>query len=395
MKKIAIVNQRYGKEVNGGSEDYARELAHRLAEYYKVDVITTTAREYQDWREYYPAGTEKDGKVTVRRFPVRLRRITRLQDFLSRPVFHTKFAAWAGDRLWITAQGPYSPGAVRFLTKHASAYDAVIFVTYLYYLTAAGLPKLKDRAILVPTAHDEFPIHYPYYIRLLRAPAALAYLTEEEKKLVEELASVQEIPHVTAGAGVTVPSGPDVQEFRKKYGITDPYVIYAGRVDESKGCGEMFSAFASYKKLHPGSLQLVVIGKMIMQDPGRNDIRCLGFVSEEEKYAAIAGGEILILPSRYESLSISVLEALGLGTPVLVNEGSEVLRAHCEKSGAGRYYKGTESFCTALAEMLENRERLEQMGEKGRHYVQENYTWEKTVQRYRGLIEDMGCKKEK
>ena len=50
MKRIAIVNQRYGKEVNGGSEDYARELAHRLSGSYKVDVITTTALDYMFFR---------------------------------------------------------------------------------------------------------------------------------------------------------------------------------------------------------------------------------------------------------------------------------------------------------------------------------------------------------
>ena len=36
-KKIAIVNQRYGIEVNGGSEQYTRMIAERLQKYYDVE----------------------------------------------------------------------------------------------------------------------------------------------------------------------------------------------------------------------------------------------------------------------------------------------------------------------------------------------------------------------
>jgi len=38
MKKIAIVNQRYGLEVNGGSELYTRMLAEKLSKHYEVDI---------------------------------------------------------------------------------------------------------------------------------------------------------------------------------------------------------------------------------------------------------------------------------------------------------------------------------------------------------------------
>ncbi len=49
MKRIAIVNQRYGLEVNGGSEYYTRLLAEHLQESFDVTVLTTTALDYDTW----------------------------------------------------------------------------------------------------------------------------------------------------------------------------------------------------------------------------------------------------------------------------------------------------------------------------------------------------------
>ena len=53
MKKIAIINQRYGLEVNGGSELYSREIAERLKAKYEVEVLTSCAVEYVKWSNYY------------------------------------------------------------------------------------------------------------------------------------------------------------------------------------------------------------------------------------------------------------------------------------------------------------------------------------------------------
>ena len=71
MKRIAIVNQRYGSEVNGGSEYYARLIAEHLNKYYNVEVLTTTARDYDTWDNYYDEGVEQINGVSICRFPVK------------------------------------------------------------------------------------------------------------------------------------------------------------------------------------------------------------------------------------------------------------------------------------------------------------------------------------
>src|SRR5207249_5671847 len=66
--KIALIIQRYGAEVLGGSEHLCRLVAERLALQHDVEVLTTCAREYVTWKNDYPEGSDRIRGVTVRRF---------------------------------------------------------------------------------------------------------------------------------------------------------------------------------------------------------------------------------------------------------------------------------------------------------------------------------------
>ncbi|MGC8780466.1 MAG: glycosyltransferase family 1 protein, partial [Anaerolineae bacterium] len=67
--RLAFVVQRYGLEINGGSEVHCRQLAERLAAHMHVEVLTTCAEDHYTWRNVYPAGAERVNGITVRRFP--------------------------------------------------------------------------------------------------------------------------------------------------------------------------------------------------------------------------------------------------------------------------------------------------------------------------------------
>lgn len=390
MKKIAIVNQRYGAEVNGGSEQYAKMLAEHLSERYEVTILTTTAKDYDTWDNYYPVGVETNPQFKIIRFPVaktrnirRFRVINKLRRMLGRCL----------DSAWVRQQGPYAPELTAYIREQREAYDGFLFVTYLYYPVVCGLPDVADKAILIPTAHDEPYIYFPIYKKIFTNNKGIVYLTEEEKNFVESLFMNQDIPNEVVGAGIEIPEeyqdDNNIQQAIVKYSVHKPYVIYAGRIDVGKNCDEMFQYFEKYKENNPDSeLELVLIGQSMITIPERTDIHYLGFVPEKDKYALLAGAKCLWMPSRYESLSIALLEGMGLGVPGIVNGRCEVLKGHCAKSGGAVYYTNYEEFEECVDKIVKcSADQYNKMSVCARKYVAKNYHWDIVMDKLSGLIE--------
>lgn len=384
-KRIAFVCQRYGLEVNGGAETECRMYAERLVPYYDVEVLTTCAVNYTDWENYYEQGISEINGVKVHRFLSDRKRIKKTFDRISLKVVSPSHTDET-EKQWIDAQGPYCPELIAYLNTNAMDYHTVIFMTYLYYTTFYGIQCSCNNKLLIPTAHDEWPIYIRHYRKVFSSADGFIYNAQAEKRFVEQLFpfTVRK-PNVTVGAGVDFPKGllPNVQE---RFGIRPPYLCYAGRIDESKGCDLLFKYFMHYRKKHNNNLKLILMGKSAMDIPLHEDIIHLGFVSEEEKYAVMKNAVAFVLASEFESLSIVVLESLMMGRPVLVNGKSEVLRDHCTMSNAGFYFMNYAEFEAELDYLLNHEPEYKTMCENGKKYVREHYQWDHIIEQIRSLI---------
>ena len=67
-KKIAIITPRYGREAAGQVPYAAAALARRLAAFYSVTVLTSTAKDYDSFANYYPEGESVEDGVKLLRF---------------------------------------------------------------------------------------------------------------------------------------------------------------------------------------------------------------------------------------------------------------------------------------------------------------------------------------
>jgi glycosyltransferase involved in cell wall biosynthesis len=378
--KLAVVVQRYASTINGGAELHARYIAERLARHARVEVFTTCARDYVTWKNELPPGTDTVNGVPVRRFPVSQPRDPDRFGRLSRQVFERRHTV-ADELAWLEAEGPRSESLVTHLGAVTGDFDFFLFFSYRYYHAWHGARAVPEKAILVPTAERDPAIGLSIFGPVFRGVRAVMYNSHEERALIEHI-SGRKGPGVVVGVGSQVPERTQPQRFMRKHRVRRPFALYIGRIDENKGCPELFSHFERYTVMSPHGLDLLLIGSSVIEIPKHPRIRHLGFLSDEDKFDALAAADVLIMPSQFESLSMVALEAWAIGKPVLANGRCDVLKGQCIRSNAGLYYESFEEFAEALFQLEATGPLGAILGRNGREFFRKHYTWPVIERKY-------------
>jgi glycosyltransferase involved in cell wall biosynthesis len=407
--KIAFVVQRYGTEILGGAEYHCRLVAEHLARRHQVDVLTTCARDYVTWANEYPEGVDRLRGVTVRRFATSRPRDIQTFNRLSERLFHEAHSTQ--DELdWLKQQGPWAPGLIDYLQRHHQAFDVLVFFTYLYAPTVMGIRIAPSKSLLVPTAHAEPPIRLDIYRDVFGSAAAIAWNTEAERRFVSSRFQLRTVAEDVIGCGVDLPEGDSRPEeadlpagpadgreplaphlegpanaFRRRHRIHEPFVLYGGRIDPGKGCEELLEYFQTYVREN-GDATLMLMGVKMMPIPEDSHVRFAGVLPDEERLHALEAATVVVVPSPHESLSLLSLEAMAVGTPVLVNAQSDVLVDHCRRSNAGLYYADRWEFTEALKLLMRDAGLRVALGRNGRQYVNHHYRWSHVIRKYERLF---------
>jgi glycosyltransferase involved in cell wall biosynthesis len=387
--KLAFVVQRYGLDIAGGAEYHCRIVAEHLARHARVEVLTTCAADYISWANQYREGVQTLNGIPVRRFKVkRPRDPERFAEWTERALRTATAAAGEHDALrWLEEQGPFSPRLVRHLERHQDDHDFFIFFSYRYYTTYHGLRAVRRKALLVPTAEDDGIYRIGLFPPFFRVPRGIVYNSVEERAMIRRVSGNEAVPGDVVGVGSLLPSAQDPEGFRRRHGLDGPFALYVGRIDENKGCPQLFEYFRRYRAETGSALRLALIGKPVVPIPQDAGLVHLGFLPDQEKWDALAACQLLVMPSRFESLSMVTLEAWWARRPVLANAKCDVLRGQCQRSNAGLYYSGYDEFRETLA-LLESDPALRAaLGGNGRRYFDAHYTWEIVERKYLDLLE--------
>lgn len=391
MSRVAVVVQRCHPDIAGGSEALAWHYAQLLRRRGEVDILTSCALDYRSWDNALAEGEEWRDGIRVRRFASAWPRGSWFNDLHRRLLqAHAQQVerggsaqlAWRAPlaEQFIRAQGPWCPGLFDHLARHHDDYAAVVFCTYLYPTTYFGLECVPAaKCVLVPTLHDEPPAYLPVYAQAARRAARLIWLTEAERRLGARLWGE------TRGTvvGMAVAAIGAIPARREK-----PYLLYCGRIDESKGCRELLAAFQQLRRRVRVPVELVLTGADHLGLREIDGVHFLGFVDAVEKAALMAGAAAFVMPSRWESFSIVTLEALAQGAPVIVNAQCEVLADHVDAAGAGWRYRGTEELVRCMEEALAlDADSRVRAVECGRAYVAGRYAEASVAERlYRAVM---------
>lgn len=373
--RVALVVQRYGTEVNGGAELLARRVAGLIAGDVAVTVLTTCALDYRTWADHFPAGESRVDGVRVLRFPVPEPRDTAAFDRLAPRAYAAPDDLALGAE-WMRAQGPRCPALLDHLREEGGGYDAVIFVTYLYATTAEAIGLVADRAILAPTLHDEPPARLAVFDAVFAAARLLMFSTPEEREFAGRRFGVGDDRARVVGAGLDPPPPSDPAAGRAMAGGRE-YALCLGRIDASKGVTDLVAMHARYRRARPEGLDLVMMGGGEAPLPDAPWLHRTGFVPEQAKHDALAGASVVVVPSAYESLSFTQLEAWSHGRPTLANAASPVLEGQSIRSGGGLWYADRDEYAVMIDLLARARPLAAALGRQGRRYTSTACSWDR------------------
>jgi glycosyltransferase involved in cell wall biosynthesis len=415
--RFAFVTPRYGAEIGAGPEHAARLLAEQVSERHDVDVLTTTARDPQTWKNEYAEGSDRVRGVLVRRFAV-----NQLHDQIAFRQLSGRVLAGEQSRQdeieWVRRLGPSSPGLVDFVKRQHRSYDALIFFSLLHATTLQGFAVAPERSILFPYLQLHPALRFGIWSELLMSARAIGYVSGAERNVARAFMRYTAAAEEIVGVGVETPqqqtyprhqqdpadnpAGDDEAAiepeelpidyltgrgvpFRRRHRLYGPIALYGGRVEPDNGCEEMLEYFDAFSA-GDGNTTLVLMGVKMMKVPEAPFVRLAGLLPDRERMIAYEAADVTLAPASSDLLAQPVLESLAVGTPVLAAAMNDAAVEHARRSNAGLYYANREEFVEALRLMTTNTRLREKMGALGRQYIRQHYRWEAVLGRFERLV---------
>ena len=390
-RRLAFIVPRFEPVSAGGAEVLAREVAHRLqAKDNAVTVLTTCARNHFTWQNYYDAGHYSLNGLNVHRFRVKdgrnVDRFLRLQQLIDRNMDLSP----EEERQWIS-ESVTSPDLQNYLEMNSSNYDVLLFIPYLFGVTWFGTQVVPEKSVLVPCLHDEPFARLGIFKDMFQQVRGIMFNSSPEQELAERLMKISSEKGCVVGMGFEPQSGYDDNAFREKFGIEEPFILYAGRREAGKNVHLLIEYFSCYKRHNPGPLKLVLLGTGEVDLPSDSeDIIDMGYLDEQDKRNAHAAALLFCQPSVNESFSIVLMDSWMGNTPVLVNAKCDVTKHHCIRSRGGLYFRDFFEFEEIINVMLNDNDMNKRMAGSGRAYVEKEYSWDAVVNRFENALEVFG-----
>jgi glycosyltransferase involved in cell wall biosynthesis len=374
--RIAFVAPRFSERGTvGGAETLLRNLAMRAAQQgRRVELLTTCAFDHRTWQNARAQGVEQVGPLRVHFFPVDPRdaqAAARLEVAMNRGSLLTD----AEEQEWLR-HSVNSRALCEHLQHHAADFDAVVAGPYLFGVSYRAALVCPRKTWLVPCLHDEPFARLGLMRKLFESVGGVLFNSEPEMELARSLFAIPASKCRIVGMGLD-PFEADPRAFADRRGLSQPYVIYSGRREDGKGTPLLCDYVATFRSRTRRDIKLVLTGSGDIPAPPelQPHVVDLGFVSDREKWEAMAGAVAFVHPSIMESFGVVLLESWMARTPALVRADSRVLQWQCERSQGGLWFRNYVEFEIELLALLDRCGLRAALGNAGRRYVQEKYAW--------------------
>ena len=184
-----------------------------------------------------------------------------------------------------------------------------------------------------------------------------------------------------------------VQGIRQQWAPTGERLVGTiARLEPQKGLDILVEAMAIVRRSVP-NVRCIIVGQGELRPTLEAHIRRLN-LGEHVRLVGLRGDvwhvlgalDVFVLPSRFEGLSLALLEAMAVGTPVVATAVSGTVEV-VQDGVTGRLVppEDPDTLAQALVDMLRYRETARRLGEAGRRLVLERYTLPRIAREYETL----------
>ena len=328
--RVLHVSHQYLPAV-GGSERYIADISEELVSRgHQIDVFTSRAHDGHTWKSTLPPRTTING-VNVRRFNAWPRRghTWRALDIGLGNYWQKRSQLY--EPFIFYGNGPIMPGLFMTVLTDAQRYD-LVHINQLHYAhaaTAYAAAKLRGLPVVTtPHLHAEQRETYDvgYMQDILRGSEVVLAVTSAERDFLIS----QGLPPMQVAVGgnslnLTHFPPQATAAARERLGIpVDAFVVlFLGRKTAYKGLEPTVQAFMALQASHPHAY-LVAMGPeteaslKLWRTLGKSpNMLVRDRVEDDERLAALAAADVLLMPSTGEAFGIVYLEAWAYAKPVI------------------------------------------------------------------------------
>lgn len=263
----------------------------------------------------------------------------------------------------------------------ACTYAYLRFYNRPYVYSAMGWLRIDGRCKFLKHIYKIF-----FTKPMVRHASKCIAITKREASEYESLGVRQEkitlIPN-----GITVDSFLSFHDdniFRTRYQIDSRRVIlFIGRFNRIKGPDLLIEAFSKISDAFP-DYQLVIAGndygflgelkRIVQLRKIGQKVTFLGPIFDNEKISAYHSADLVVIPSRFDTMTIIALEAAISGVPVLLTKQCDF--NELQEAGGGLAVEASvEGLVKGLKELLSKQNQLKEMGRCGSEYVLNRHSW--------------------
>ncbi len=292
----------------------------------------------------------------------------------------------------------YAHHSSLFVKKHGESFDIIIqefspaIPTSLHVFTKKPV-VLQIQGYTGLKYFQKYNIFYAVVLYLFER-----YLPMFYKNFIFVSESSKNNYHINGNKNVEIISNGIAEESIEDLDTEESgYILFLGRIDiHHKGLDILLTAYRDFYHLFPG-IRLVIAGDgrdrqsfsdLLQKLPAniRQNIELKGWVDGDRKAGLFRKASLVVMPSRYEALSIVSLEAMSYGKPVIVSDIPEF--AFVTEKNAGISFKtgDPQSLAEAMRHcMTLTRDERVKIGQTGRSWAKD-FTWDKIAVKYENFL---------